>query len=112
MLKPSHLLTQGFGENMTAQENIFKPMRNFGAREEWREGRRVDSYYLNVDTAKDKCHLLNHTPLEYITDYIMEDAVGDRDFKRLPQRSLKFIGGYIPSYCSILNSPKRLSPLE
>ena len=42
----------------------------------------------------------------------MEDAVGDRDFKRLPQRSLKFIGGYIPSYCSILNSPKRLEHIS
>ena len=34
MLKPSHLLTQGFDNNRTAQEKILKHMCNFGAWEE------------------------------------------------------------------------------
>ena len=51
MLKPSHLLTQGFENNRTAQENIFKHMCNFGARAEWREVRRFVSSYINVDTS-------------------------------------------------------------
>ena len=38
----------------------------------------------------------------------MEDAVGERALKRLPQRRLNFIDGSISSYCSILNSPERL----
>ena len=71
MLKPSYLLTQGFEKNRTAHENIFKHMCNFVAREEWREGKRVVSSYLNVDNTKDQCRLLNPTPLEYIATYIM-----------------------------------------
>ena len=35
LLKPSHLLTQVFGNNMTAQEKLFKHICNFGARAEW-----------------------------------------------------------------------------
>ena len=64
MLKPSHLLTKSFDLNRTAQEKIFKHMCNFGAREKWREGRRVVSSYLDVETTKYQCHLLNPTPLE------------------------------------------------
>ena len=54
MLKPSHLLTRVFYNNMTAQEKLFKHMCNFGAQENWIEVRRVISYYLDVDTTKDK----------------------------------------------------------
>ena len=42
----------------------------------------------------------------------MEDAVGERALKRLPQRRLNFIDGYISSYCSILNSPERLEKIR
>ena len=52
--KHSSLLTQGFGNNRTAHENLFKHMCNFGAREDWREGRIVVSSYLDVDTTKDQ----------------------------------------------------------
>ena len=38
----------------------------------------------------------------------MEDSVGDRDLKRLPQRRLRFIDGSISSYCSIINSPEHI----
>ena len=38
----------------------------------------------------------------------MEDAIGDRYLKRIPQIRLSLIDGSISSYCSILNSPKRL----
>ena len=82
-------------------------MCNFGSQAEWRKGRRVVSSYPNVDTTKDKCRLLNPTPLDYIAGYIMDYAVSERDLKRLPQIRLNFIDGSISSYCSILNSPKK-----
>ena len=50
ILKPSHLFTEGFGKNRTAQEKLFKHMCNFGSRAEWREGKRVISSYLDVET--------------------------------------------------------------
>ena len=59
MLKPSHLLAQGFENNRTAQEYLFKHMCNFGSRSKWREGRRVVSSYIDVDNIKDQCHILN-----------------------------------------------------
>ena len=108
MLKPSHLLTKGFGGNMTAQEEIFKHMCNFGAQSEWREERIVVSFYLDVDITKYQFRLINPTPLECIAGYIMEYSVGDRALKRLPQRNINFIYGSISSYCSIINSPKHL----
>ena len=83
-------------------------MSNFGSQAEWRKGRIVVSSYLDVATTKDQCHLLNPTPLDCITGYIMYDAVSERDLKRLPQRRLNFIDGSISSYCYILISPKRL----
>ena len=42
----------------------------------------------------------------------MDDAVGDRYLKRLPRIRLNFIDGYISSYCSILNSLKRLEQIR
>ena len=72
-------------------------MCNFGSGEDWRKGRSVISYYLDVETTKDQFHILNPTPLDCITGYIMEDAVADRYLKRLHQRSLNFIDGYIYS---------------
>ena len=42
----------------------------------------------------------------------MDDSVGERDFKRLPQRRLNFIDGSISSYCSILNSPERIEHIR
>ena len=95
MLKPSKLLTQGFENNRTAQDKLFKHMRNFGSRAEWRKGRRVVSSYLDVETTKDQCRLLNTTPLDCITVYIMYDAVGERSLKRLPNIRLNFIDGSI-----------------
>ena len=112
MLKPSCLLTQGFENNRTAQEKLFKHMCNFGSQEEWSEGRKSVSSYLDVETTKYQCSILNPTPLVFITGYIMDDTVGNRDLKRLPQRRLNFIDGYISSYCSILNSPKRLEQIR
>ena len=44
------------------------------------------------------------TPLDCIVGYIMEYDIGDRSLKRLTQRSMNIIDGYISSYCSILNS--------
>ena len=104
ILKPSHLLTNGFGNNITAQEKLFKHMCNFGARAEWRKGRIVVRSYLDIYTTKYQCLLLNNSPLDCIVRYIMEDAVGDRALKRLPQRRPNCIDGSISSYCSILNS--------
>ena len=70
-------------------------MFNVGSQAEWREGRIDVSYYIYVETTKDQCRLLNTTPLDYITGYIMNNAVSERDLKRLTQRRLNFIDGYI-----------------
>ena len=111
MLKRSQLLTQGFGNNSTAQEDLFKHMYKFGSRAEWREGRKYVRSYLDVNTTKDQCRILNSTPLECIAGYIMDDDVCKMALKRLPRRRLKFIDGSISSYCSILNSPERLEKI-
>ena len=42
----------------------------------------------------------------------MEDALGDRDLKRLHQRRLNCIYGYISSYCLIINSPESLEQIS
>ena len=42
----------------------------------------------------------------------MDDAIGERALKRLPQRRLNFIDIFISSYCSILNSPERLEHIR
>ena len=83
-------------------------MCNFGAHAEWRNGRRSVSFYLDVDIINDQYRLVNTTPLDCVKCYIMEDAIGDRDLRRLHQRRLKLIYGSISSYQSILNSPERL----
>ena len=105
MLKPSKLITKGLENNRTAQDKRFKHMCNFGSRAEWRKGRSVISSYLDVETTKYQCRILNPTPLYCIAGYTMEGAVGERYLKRLPQRRLNFIDDSISSYCSILNSP-------
>ena len=106
MLKPSHLLTQGFENNRMAQEMLFKHMFNFGARAEWRQGRRGLSSYLGVEITKDQCRLLNPTTLYCIAGYILEDAVDYRALNSLPKIRLDFIDGSTSSHCSILNSTK------
>ena len=112
MLKPSKLLTQGFENNRTSQEKLFKYMCNFGSRAEWSKGRRVISSYLDVDTTKDQCCLLNPTPFDCITRYIMDYAVCERDLNRLPQRTQNIVDCSISNYCSILNSPERLEHIR
>ena len=42
----------------------------------------------------------------------MEDDVGERDLKRLPQIRLNFIDGSISSYYYIINSPERLKQIR
>ena len=91
MLKPSQLLTQGFGNNRTVQEKLFKYMFNFGSQEECNNRIIVVSSYLGVETTKYQCRLLNPTPLDFIAGYIMDGAVVGRALKRLPQIRLKFI---------------------
>ena len=112
MLKPSQLLPQGFGNNRTAQEKLFKHMCNVGSRAEWKNGRRVGSSYLDVDTTKYQCRLLNPTPLDYIAGYITNDAVGKRALDTLLQIRMNFIDGSISSYCYILNLPKQLEQIS
>ena len=97
MLKPTSLLTQDFNKNVKSQENLFKHMCNFGARAEWRNGRRAISYYLDVDIRNDKYRQVSPTPLEYIAGYMTEGAIGDMDLKRLPQKRLNIIDGSISS---------------
>ena len=64
MLKPPNLLLQGFKKK--AQDKLFKHMCKFGEREEWSNGGRDVSSYIDVDTRKDQFHLLNPTPLDCI----------------------------------------------
>ena len=106
ILKPPSLLTQVFNKNNKSQKNNFKNMFNFGARAEWRNGRRDVRSYLSVEIRNDQCRLVNPTPLDCIAGYIMEDYIGDGVFKRLHQRRLYIIDGCISSYCYILNSPE------
>ena len=101
ILKPTSLLTQVFKYNKKAHENLFNRVCNFGARAEWTNGRRSVSSYLDV-ISNDQYRLLNTTPLECITGYILEDEIDDRDLKSLPQRRMKLINGYISSYCSMI----------
>ena len=107
-----HLLTQLFGENMTAQEKIFKHMCNFGAWSEWRKVRRVISSYRGADNNKDQCGLFNPTPLGCIAGYMMYDAVSERALKRLTHSRLSFIDCSISSYCYIINSPNRFEQIR
>ena len=68
--------------------------------------------FIDAETIKEQCRLLDPTPLGCIAGYIMEGAVDDRVLKRLPQRIIKFINGSISSYCDILNSLKRLEQIS
>ena len=112
MLKHTSLLTEGFKENKKSQEDLFKIMFNFGSLSVCRNGRRSVSSYIDVDTRKYQYRLLNPTPLECISGYIMEDSVGYRSLKRMPQRRLNLIDGNISSYCSILNYTERIDPIK
>ena len=112
MLKPPSLLTQGFNNNKKAQENLFNHMCNFEAREQWRNGIRSASFYLNVEISNDQYRLVNPTPLECIAGYTMEDAICDRSLKRLPQLMLNIIYDSISSHCYIMKSPKRLHMIK
>ena len=112
MLKPPSLITQGFNKNKKAQEKLFKNMCNFGAREEWRNGIISVRSYLDVEISNDQYHLVNPNPLDYIEFYIMECDIGDRASKRLPQQRLDLTDGSISSYCSIINSPKRICMIK
>ena len=73
-------------------------MCNFGARKDSRNGRIAISSYSDVDTRKYQCRMLNPTPLECISGYIMEDDVVDRALKSLYHKSLNLIDGSISSY--------------
>ena len=74
-------------------------MCNFGSRVVWRNGRRSISSYLDDDTIKYQ---------ERIAGCILEDDVGDRFLKRIPQINLILIDDSISSCCSILNSTERI----
>ena len=105
MLKPLYLITHGFNKKKKAQEKLFNHMCNFGSREEWRNGRRSVSFYPDVEISNDQYRLVNPTPLDCISGYIMEDAIVGRALKRLTLKRLNLIDGYISSYCSIISSP-------
>ena len=79
-------------------------MCNFGARSEWRNGRRAFSSYLDVEIINYQYRLVNLTHLECITCYIMEDDIGYRALNSMPRLRLNIIYGSISSYCSIINS--------
>ena len=72
-------------------------MCNFGAQVERRNGRIDVSYHLDVEISNNQYRLVNPSPLDCIAGYIMEDAIGDRDLKRPPQRRLNIIDVSISS---------------
>ena len=72
-------------------------MCNFGAQVEWRNGIIDVSYHLDVEISNNQYRLVNPSPLDCIAGYIMEDAIGDRDLKRPPQRRLNIIDVSISS---------------
>ena len=104
MLKYTSLLTQGFEMNKNTHEKLLE----FGAQLVWRIYRRAISSYLDVDTSKNQYRLLNPTPLDCISGYVLQDVVGDRYVKGLPHRSLNLINVSISNYFYNLNSPERL----
>ena len=93
MLKAPSLLAQGFNNNKKAQEKLFNHMCTFGSREEWINGRRSVSSYIDVEIRNDQYCLINPTPLDCITCYTTEDDIGDRSLKRLTPRRLNLIDG-------------------
>ena len=108
MLKPYHLLTQGFENNKTGQKKLFKHMCNSGARAECRQGGRVVSSYLDVDTTKQQFRILNLTPLDCIAGHVIEYDVGDSALKRLYQIRLKFIDDIFQVTVLFLTHPNKL----
>ena len=108
MLKPPFLLTQGFNKNKKSQGKLFSHMCNFGAREEWRNGKRSVCSYLDVEISNNQDRLVNPNPLDCIVGYILEHAICDSSLKRMPHQRLNLIYGFIESYLSILNFTERL----
>ena len=82
MCKPPYLLIQGFNKSRKTQEKIFKYMCNVGSRAEWNNGRRAVSFYIDVGISNDQYHLVNPTPLDCITGYIIKYTIIDRYLKR------------------------------
>ena len=112
MLKPTSLLTHVFKNNKKSQEKLFNNMRNFGSWVVWRNGIRAISSYLDVETITYQYCMLNPTPLDWISGYIMSYDVGDRYLKRLPKRRLNLTGISISSYWYIINSPELLDIIK
>ena len=112
MLKNTSLLTQGFNKNKKSQEKFFNHMCAFGAQEEWRNGRRSVSSYLDVEISNDQDRLVNPTPLDCITGYISEDAVGDRALNNMTQKILNLINGSISGYLFVLNHSEWLNIIK
>ena len=84
----------------------------FGAQEEWRNGRRSVSSYLDVEISNDQDRLVNPTPLDCITGYISEDAVGDRALNNMTQKILNLINGSISGYLFVLNHSEWLNIIK
>ena len=70
------------------------------------------SSYLDDEIINYQYRMVNLIHLDCIAVYIMENAIGGRSLKRLPQRRMNIIDGSISSYSSILNSPKRLHMIK
>ena len=66
-------------------------MCNFGARKEWRRGRRAISSYIDSETIKYQYYMINPTPFECIIGYIMGAAFSDRYLKKMIKKGLESI---------------------
>ena len=98
MLKSCSLLAQIFKYVNKAKENILNHMCNLVSRAYWSNCRRDVSSYLDFESRKYQCRLLNPTPLDFSAGYIMKYDVGHSYLKSLPQIRLNLIGGSITSY--------------
>ena len=83
-------------------------MCNVGARAEWKGVVHRVSDALNVAVTAENLRVLNPSPFDTIIGYIIQDAKGEGDREKLPQRSLNIIDGSINSYCVHLNSTARM----
>ena len=89
MLKPHYFLRKVFKYNKKVQDNIFKLMCDFISRSDRTSGRRDLSSYLGVDTIKYQERLINPTPVDCITGYIIYNDVSYRSLNNLHNQRLK-----------------------
>lgn len=83
-LKPPSLMNQYMSnkarpcedQDDTIQNNLWKHMTNFAARQSWKSGTMAPSAHFNVEVTKDQEDLLNPSPCNMIMGFVMYDVKG------------------------------------